>query len=290
MIFWPGGGVAPKLEQTIRVAGINRHLISFFYEAKKRLNEGDSDHFLVQGLDLFLDSGAFSAWSQGVEIDIAEYIEFVRYHRGAISYCINLDTIAMGNDPWSLDKAADASWRNYQFLRGQDVPVLPVFHYGEDMKWLKLFCRECEYICFGGMVGITGNDRSQWIDTAFRVAQETNPDIKIHGLGIGDLELIERVPWYSIDSTTWLKIAAMGSILVPRKRDGVFVFDDNPFKVYETEIQRVPHIEEWLDYCGVTSTSCVEDYTSRYIVMLTYFREICDKPHASKPVTKHPFF
>lgn len=290
MIFWPGGSCSPKLSQAIQMTGVNRHLFSFFYEAKKRFNDGDDDFHLVEGFDLFVDSGAFSAWSRGIEVDIEEYIAFVKYHRGSIEHCINLDTISMGSDPWSLDKAAEASWKNFQYLRECDVPALPVFHYGEDMKWLKLFCRECDYICLGGMVGITAADRTRWLDTAFRVAQETRPDIKIHGLGIGDLSLIERMPWYSVDSTTWLRIASMGSMLVPQKRDGQFVFDSNPFKVYETDIHKVPHIEEWVDYCGTTVLQCAEDYFGRFLVMLTYFREICEKPHVSKPISKHPFF
>ncbi len=278
MIFWPGGACSPKLSSAIFATGVNRHLFSFFYEAKKRFNDGDSHFELVEEFDLFVDSGAFSAWSQGVEIDIEEYAEFVRYHRGSIQYCINLDSISEARDPWSLNEAARRSWDNYLHLKDLGVPALPVYHYGEDPKWLDVFVAETDYICLGGMVSITGADRMRWLDSTFKRALKLRPQVRIHGLGIGDLSLIERFPWYSVDSTTWLRLAAMGNIWVPRVHKGEFVFDDNPHKIHVTDVRKVPEIDAWAAMCGTSAEAIQTDYYARFLVMLTYFKIVCAKP------------
>lgn len=287
MIFWPGGGCASKLSKAIREAGINRHLISFYSEQNKHFNPGDKNAYMMDGFELFVDSGAFSAWSQGAEVSLEDYVEFIKYHCGIVDHCINLDTLPASHTPWALEEAAQASWKNYQALHELGVPVLPVYHYGEDQKWLDLFCRETDYVCLGGLVGVHYTDRVRWLDTTFARAKKINPDIKLHGLGIGDLELMQRMPWYSVDSTSWLRVAAMGNLWIPKMQDGRFVFDAFPLKAYVDDLHKVPDIEAWAHYCGTTLLACIEDYYARFVVMLTYFREFCAVDHQQNHFRKN---
>ena len=46
-------------------------------------------------VELFLDSGAFSAFTQKVTIDIQEYIAFIKEHEDIIDVYANLDVIGM---------------------------------------------------------------------------------------------------------------------------------------------------------------------------------------------------
>ena len=47
----------------------------------------------------FLDSGAFSAFTQGAEIDIQEYIEFIKEHKDYLEAYANLDVIGDAEAP-----------------------------------------------------------------------------------------------------------------------------------------------------------------------------------------------
>ena len=57
------------------------------------------------------------------------------------------------------------------------------------------------------------------------------PRVKIHGFAATSIPLMCRYPWYSVDSSTWIKTAAFGQIVVPRKVSGEFKFTDIPHKI-----------------------------------------------------------
>jgi len=61
---------------------------------------------LPQNISLFLDSGAFSAWSKGVEINIDEYILFIRKHTNHLDVYAVLDNI---NSP-------ECTWENQEYM------------------------------------------------------------------------------------------------------------------------------------------------------------------------------
>ena len=75
-------------------------------------------------VDLFLDSGAFSAMTQGVKIDIYEYIDFIKEHEDVLEVYANLDVIG----------SAEGTWKNQMIMEEAGLKPLPVFHYGEDEK------------------------------------------------------------------------------------------------------------------------------------------------------------
>ncbi len=45
-------------------------------------------------VDVFLDSGAFTAWTKRVEIDIQKYIEFIKQNQDVLTVYANLDVIS----------------------------------------------------------------------------------------------------------------------------------------------------------------------------------------------------
>ncbi len=176
-------------------------------------------------VDLFLDSGAFSAWSQGKEINIQEYIDFVKQHQDIIEVYANLDVIG---DP-------KATWQNQKTMEAAGLQPLPTFHYGEDIKWLKRYLKTgYDYIALGGMVPISTEGLIYWLDDLFQnhlCDQSGMPKVKVHGFGLTSLPLMLRYPWYSVDSTSWVVTGRMGSIYVPRDRERVWVYDENSWKV-----------------------------------------------------------
>lgn len=176
-------------------------------------------------VELFLDSGAFSAWSQGKEIDIQEYIKFIKENEEVIDIYANLDVI--GN--------AEATWNNQMIMEKEGLHPLPVYHFGENEKWLKKYLNKgYDYIALGGLVGGTNSALTQWLDPIWRnylTDSKGYPKVKIHGFGLTSFRLMLRYPWYSVDSTSWVVTGRMGSVYVPKMRNGKWIYDENSWKI-----------------------------------------------------------
>jgi len=176
-------------------------------------------------VDLFLDSGAFSAWSQGSPIDIQDYISFIKENESAIDQYANLDVIG----------DASGTWDNQMTIEKAGLSPLPTFHYGEDIKWLKRYLKKgYDYICLGGMVPISTKDLKYWLDDLFSnylCDEKGIPTIKVHGFGLTSFPLMTRYPWYSVDSTSWVITGRMGSVYIPRRKNGKWIYDENCWKI-----------------------------------------------------------
>lgn len=254
----------------------------------------------------FLDSGAFSAWSRGTQIDLDEYIAFIKANIELIEVYACLDAIpgVPGRDATSQERheAAETSWRNYLYMVGEGLQPLPVFHYGEDFKYLdRILAYGCDYVGIGGLVGIPGAMRRAWLDRVFdRITDDKGlPIVKTHGFGMTSVPLIFRYPWYSVDSTTWIKITANGAVYLPAMVDGQFVFDQVPLTVTvstqnpkqsangKTSQTMAPAmraiLDRWLAECGKTHDEVASDYYHRAVCNVTYFRKVSE----AKQV--HPF-
>lgn len=179
-------------------------------------------------IDLMLDSGAFSAWSQKVDIDIQDYIKFIKDNQQYITHYVNLDVIG---DPV-------ATFQNQIIMEEAGLKPIPVFHtHLEDEKWLvKYMDRGYDYIGLGGMAGGTVNRQMIMLvlDRVFsKYICDPNgmPKVKIHGFGMTSLKLMLRYPWYSVDSTSWILTGRLGSIMMPQFKGGKYIYDENSWKI-----------------------------------------------------------
>lgn len=256
----------------------------------------------------FLDSGAYSAWSRGTVIDIDAYCAFIRANIERIEVYASLDVIpgAPGRHATTKERedAAEASWSNYLYMVREGLDPLPVYHYGEPERFLeRMLDYGCEYIGIGGLVGIPAAHRMTWLDRVFeRITDvEGKPIVKTHGFGMTAVPLIFRYPWYSIDSTTWIKITASGSIYLPAKRAGKFVFDEVPMTVSvsnrnpkQTEGGKHANslsgamreiLDEWLTFCGKTYAEVHESYYHRATCNVTFFKMVSETA-ATRPFNR----
>lgn len=164
---------------------------------------------------IFLDSGAFSAWTLGVTLRVEDYCEYIRR---------NADIIRKeGNDIMAsvLDGIGDPlqTYRNQLEMEARGVRPLPCFHKGEDERYLEWYIQNYEYITLGGMVGSSANQLAVWLDRIwdrYLVDGAGRPRVKVHGFGLTSIPLMERYPWYSCDSSSWIQSAAFGSIMSPQ--------------------------------------------------------------------------
>lgn len=199
----------------IRPGDYPYHLESYFY-LRKKIRE--LEHYKEAGLTIFLDSGAFSMFTSGVEISLEQYAGFIHQHQQHFHVCSNLD---------DTSKNERKSYENQKALESLGCKVAPVFHAREDPRWLTKYIDEgYEYIFIGGMVPETTKWLEVWLDEMFD-KYLANPDgtarVKLHGFGLTTLSLMWRYPWFSVDSTSWLMAGNFGSIYVDLPRpDGSY--------------------------------------------------------------------
>ena len=148
---------------------------------------------------LFLDSGAFSAWTRKVKIDIDAYAEFIKQHEQYLEVYGNLDVIgdAVGTE------------RNQRYLESKGLHPIATFHIGSPYSELERMVKEYKYIALGGLVGVPRPRRIKHLDKCFRITRDKT---KVHGFGVGDFELMLRYPFYSVDNTNWILGGRIGAV------------------------------------------------------------------------------
>ena len=189
-------------------------------------------------LNVLLDSGAFSAWKLGQEIDIGEYAEFLQENRGRYDYCVNLDVIpgrfAKKPSLQEVEESAQKSWENLKELDRRGIRAMPVFHQGEKFCWLEKMVKEgYDYIGVSPDNGKMINQKREWMDDVFaHITVDGHPIVKTHGFAVTSIDMIFRYPWKSIDSATWIVLGAFGGTFVPRYGAHGFLYDRSPYVVH----------------------------------------------------------
>ena len=175
-------------------------------------------------IDLFLDSGAFSAYTQGVQINLDEYIAFVHEHLPYLSVYANLDVIG----------DTEATLQNQKKMEAAGLHPLPCFHYGEPISYLTHYLKHYDYVAIGGVAQASTSALVPWLDELFAsyiCGKDGWPTVKVHGFAVTSLRLMKRYPWYSVDSTSWVVTGRMGSVYVPKYRQGMWDYTQDSYKV-----------------------------------------------------------
>ena len=182
---------------------------------------------------IFLDSGAFTMFTQGVSVDLKKYAQFIKENTDIIHTAANLDAIGAGNEQLSNDRQKE--------LEAVGVQALPVHHVGDHDDWLRKYLSEgYDYICLGGMVGVRTQTLTQWLDHVwgkYLVRPDGMPKVRVHGFGLTTLSLMFRYPWASVDSTSWVVCSRMGGIFLD------FPQSDGTIKDFKIDFS--PRAQKW---------------------------------------------
>lgn len=176
-----------SFDQITREEGADT-LKSYAYEpaARRLLEEGRKTRF-------FLDSGAFTAFSKGRQVDIHAYADFIKKYRDRITVASNLDVIG----------SHEGTLKNQHKLESLGCNVLPVFHHGEPWELLEWYVKNYNYLALGGLVPIAKDRKAMalFLDKAFSIIQDKT---RIHGFGVNATWAWRTYPFYSVDATSWL--------------------------------------------------------------------------------------
>ena len=235
----------------------------------------------------FIDSGAFSMYHSGAVIDIDEYIDYIN-NRPNPTIWAELDSIPYPElNAQTTKKSADESWERYLYMmdRVKDEyrdKVIPVYHFGEPYEALERMLntevhgRLAPYIGLGGRHGVNRKAHDLYYSNLFKIIKKSkNPNVKTHVFGMTVLPLLEKYPFYSADSTTWLMLGANGNIqtkccgsvsvskLSKHKTDSAWHLPKDMFNKLNEEIESR----------GFTLEQLSEDYKARHKHNALFYKE-----------------
>lgn len=164
---------------------------------------------LPDGSLVWIDSGAFTAYTKGLTITREEYAEHLRKNAGGYDYAFSLDSIG---DP-------KASRENTEWLWEQGLKVVPVFHFGSPLSEFRSLCEDYGYVAAGGLVPYA-KDRGR-ITKYLRhlVCEAAERGTAIHALGTAGRQTVIKTGVWSADSSTVSSAPLYGNVpLYDRKR------------------------------------------------------------------------
>lgn len=240
---------------------------------------------------LFIDSGAYTAYTRQVTVDVDEYINYVNSIDHKLSLFAQVDKIpGKHGEPKTKQQIAEApeiSWNNYLYMRERVVSpdkLLPIFHRREDWKYLeqmletKFDGKHIPYIGIAATTDSSVKEKREWFDKVFRIIKHSsNPNVKTHAFGMTSLKILENYPFTSADSTSWIMTGANGSIMTPF---GVIYVSENGTlesnHINNMGTDATVTLTEYLNSIGLTLEEVASDYKKRMLANLKYLKNWAD--------------
>ncbi len=247
-------------------------------------------------VNLFMDSGAYSAWTRGSSIDIGEYIEFLQNRLPYLEAYFNLDVIGgergARRTAETLEYAANKSYENLKLMKNEGLQPIPVFHQQERWYHLeRMIAEDNPYIALSPYEDISKPEQAAWFDKAFSMLVDSEGvlKVKVHGLGVSGFSVLKKYPWTTTDATSYMLFAAYGFIWMPRRERGEFQYNKPPLSIYvaspregKTNKSTAPYayskmkglekalVEDYLKSVGSSIQECQESWESRVFVCINY--------------------
>lgn len=216
------------------------------------------------GKDLLLDSGAYSAYNSGKVIDIDDYIEYANSITKYCKFIVALDVI--GGDPQD-------SYDNYVYMKERLIEpqkLMPVYHDGEDIKWLHRYLNEgSKCIGLGGLVGIDPNN----FLTVCGMELSKYKDVWVHAFGITNVRTLSRHTFLtSADSGAWVSGTGRYYAMMPSTYECAYVGRgrytggrrERPVPIEQFTGENVhPNIIKAFDELGITAEDLYQSHNAR---------------------------
>jgi hypothetical protein len=162
--------------------------------------------------------------TSGQTLDVYAYIDYVNEHKEFFDLYANLDVIG----------SAEGTWKNQRIMEKAGLNPLPVYHINEDPKFLAM-AMEYDYFAVGGMARSSSASLQFQVDEIFSIicpkSNDYFPTHKIHGFGTTKPSIMVSYPWYSVDSSSWVKYGLYGIVLIPRFFHGKPTYNKPPMTV-----------------------------------------------------------
>jgi len=227
---------------------------------------------------LFIDCGAYTAYTTGVVIDIDTYLNYINDIIDYVDIVASLDVI--GSDI-CLD-ADKKTYENYLYMKNHiknKHKLLPTYHQKDNPDYLIKYLQDTDidYIALGGLVGSNKKDLCSFFDGCYSVIKEYRPDIKVHAFGMTSRFVLQKYPFTSADSTGWIMTAANGCIMSPWGILNVSNKQTSEADNFYAQPEIIQNkIEAYVKECGFTMEEISSDYKPRTLVNIQYLKSFQD--------------
>lgn len=192
--------------------GIRNFLMSYHYINDKHINMG---RFEGTNVRLMIDSGAYTyqkdpkyanTTDEEWESHLQKYLKWAEKHKDVISFIVNFDFEGIVES-----QTVDRWNREYfePFMLKTGIPVCFVWHKNSYQSW-DFYCQRYPYV---GMsfryISDSENGAADYFEK-IKIAEKYNT--LVHGFGITRTSLLTDLPFYTVDSTTWLVGLQYGEI------------------------------------------------------------------------------
>lgn len=198
-------------------------LISYYYFKSKRTQEEWAPYF-SRFKDVIIDSGAFSMMrdkKKAFDLDkyVQDYIKFIKKYQFEHYIELDIDSVVGYERVKQYREKLESGigWKS-----------IPVWHINRGKEgWLELL-KDYNYIAMGGFLtdGVKTKDYGL-LDWFLHTAKKNG--VKVHGLAYTNTKTLKRVPFYSVDSTTWRLGGAWKYICK---------FEKNRIQIYRFEMRK----------------------------------------------------
>lgn len=204
-VFENCGQRGPVKEYAENIVDLSKlHILQSYAYAK----DEDAERYILCR-DFLMDSGAFTIMNskRNKDFDVIQFTKdygnFVK--KWNVDNFIELDVDGV----FGMQIYIDCLHR-LQDITGKDP--IRVMHAWRGKEYFEELTKKKNFICMGGLAGIQNMNLNrselQWfVDTAHK------NDCKIHGLGIGNMNLIRKHNFDSVDSANWVLALRCGSLL-----------------------------------------------------------------------------
>lgn len=239
----------------------------------------------------FVDSGAYSTFHQGKPLDVDDYISFINEIGNYVTVFAQMDCIQDPNaDIKEQERCQEATWQNYLYMCEKLKPelidkLIPLFHAGEDIKRFYNLLEfkhsdghHIKYIGLGAPQSSFRTIRINYYSDWFNIIEKSsNPNVCTHAFGCTDLSVLEKFPFTSADSASWIRSGAAGNILVNNKWVSLSSRCSNHFQRFDTNTDNVQEqIEKYVNERGFTVKQLQEDPDAIYIYNIRYLKNWAD--------------
>lgn len=283
------GNVSSELAKKLTQIGIRNRLVSYAYP--KDLQFWIENTESVPG-NIMLDSGAFSAWNRGINIDIFDYIHYIEKAQNLLAkkspmkklYVVNLDVIpgkqGIGKMVTEEQRkySAEQGLRNLDILLKEGINPIHVFHQGENLTYLHEICRKVDYVGISPANDMSTISKKNWMWYIFEYLYENNLKVDTHGFAVSSVDILKRLPWASCDAASWIISAGVGNIFIPH---GGFQNPDftKPSIVYSISnrcdtTKLTKNIKRILETSGFSIEDMQEQNFVRYQINAMYILEL----------------
>lgn len=250
---------------------------------------------------LFIDSGAYSEHSQGIKIDVDEYINYVNGLDEHIIAVAQVDHIPgvfkQPKKPSDYIESAQMSWENFLYMYPKmksPEKLIAVFHQGESFEhlgkmldWTDDAGNKLAYIGISPSNDRAVGEKDVYLKEVYDyIAKSSNPNVKTHLFGYTSLPGLPKFPWYSCDSVSHRLRAAYnkvftckwGTISFSKTRDARTKSDMCILDVADKDTLK--ELEEWAAGYNFTLDQMCEESAARTAA------DICE---VQKYVREHPY-